>query len=180
MDSIDSDGDGNGDNPTNLTNTPGLDAEAHWSPDGSRIAFRSERDGNSEIYIMDADGSNLIRLTDRLGWDGAPDWSPDGTRIVFNSNQDGDFDIYAMDSVDTDNDGNGAIDNPISGAPVDRIKALNDTGLPARIDAGEVDEIWYCAPSGIGAGFESQMGGKGAFWINGGLPGADLSTRAFR
>ncbi len=35
-----------------------------WSPDGTRIAFESERDGDAEVYIMNADGSGLTRITD--------------------------------------------------------------------------------------------------------------------
>ncbi len=49
---------------TTLTNTPGFDNQAPvWSPNGARIFFHSDRDGNREIYVMDADGSNLRRLT---------------------------------------------------------------------------------------------------------------------
>ena len=40
------------------------------------IAFTSNRDGNNEVYIMDADGSNQTRLTDDLAYDGGPSWSP--------------------------------------------------------------------------------------------------------
>ena len=54
-----------------------------WSPDGKRIAFSSERDGNDEIYVMDTDGSNLIRLTNRPELDWWPAWSPDGMRIAY-------------------------------------------------------------------------------------------------
>ena len=46
-----------------LTNHPGGDFQAVWSPDGTQIAFASNRDGNNEIYIMDADGSNQVRIT---------------------------------------------------------------------------------------------------------------------
>jgi TolB protein len=56
-----------------------------WSPDGSRIVFQSTRDGNYEIYVMNADGSNQQRLTHQLEADRQPDWSPDGKRIVFQS-----------------------------------------------------------------------------------------------
>src|SRR6185503_12451558 len=41
------------------------------------------RDGNSEIYVMNADGSNAIRLTNDPGFDIQPRWSPDGTRLNF-------------------------------------------------------------------------------------------------
>jgi formylglycine-generating enzyme required for sulfatase activity len=69
-----------------------------WSPDGSQIAFSSMRDGNSEIYVMDADGSNQQRLTfnDAEDWD--PAWSPDGTQIAFRSRRDGNWEIYAMNA----------------------------------------------------------------------------------
>jgi Tol biopolymer transport system component len=85
-------------NETNLTNGSWNDRQAAWSPDGSQILFRSDRDGNHEIYVMDADGSNLIRLTNDAGTDGTPAWSPDGTQILFGSNRDGDYEIYVMDA----------------------------------------------------------------------------------
>ena len=43
--------------------SPGLDVRPAWSPDGSRIAFTSNRDGNYEIYVMNADGSNPRNVT---------------------------------------------------------------------------------------------------------------------
>jgi Tol biopolymer transport system component len=45
-----------------------------WSPDGSQIAFTSGRDGNSELYIMNADGSDQRRLTQNPAWDCCPFW----------------------------------------------------------------------------------------------------------
>ncbi|NIM52761.1 MAG: hypothetical protein GTO22_26535, partial [Gemmatimonadales bacterium] len=48
---------------------PADDREPAWSPDGTRIAFASNRDGNYEIYVMDADGSNPVRLTDNPAGD---------------------------------------------------------------------------------------------------------------
>lgn len=68
-----------------LTNNKGDDLTPVWSPDGKQIAFASSRDGNLEIYIMDADGSNQRRVTNQEGIDGHPHWSPDGSRIIFNS-----------------------------------------------------------------------------------------------
>ena len=63
----------------------------HWSPDGERIAFFSSRDGNYEIYVMDADGSNQERLTHHIAPDLFPTWSPDGKKIAFASGRQGDF-----------------------------------------------------------------------------------------
>ena len=71
-----------------------------WSPDGSRIAFHSDRDDNDEIYVMDADGSNQINLTNSSSRDVGPVWSPDGSRIAFTSFPPGTLDayIYVMDA----------------------------------------------------------------------------------
>ena len=52
--------DADGSNPTRLTQAVGRDWYSAWSPDGQRIAFVSERDGNAEIYVIAADGSSLI------------------------------------------------------------------------------------------------------------------------
>jgi Tol biopolymer transport system component len=67
----------------NLTDHPALDNQPVWSPDGSKLAFRSNRDGDPEIYAMAADGSGITRLTFHPGLDGEPAWSPDGSRIAF-------------------------------------------------------------------------------------------------
>ena len=56
-----------------------------WSPVSSKMAFTSRRDGNVEIYAMDADGANVTRLTDNPADDVGPQWSPDGSKIVFSS-----------------------------------------------------------------------------------------------
>lgn len=66
---------------------------------GVKIAFTSTRDGDSEIYVMDADGDNPVRLTDNPAEDYDPAWSPDGRKIAFVSNRDNGVDrIYVMDS----------------------------------------------------------------------------------
>ena len=76
--------DADGGNQENLTKNPANDREPNWSPDGTKIAFVSSRDGGrSQIHIMDADGKNVIRLTDGPGQKGDPDWSPDGKKIAF-------------------------------------------------------------------------------------------------
>ncbi len=50
--------------------------------------FGSQREGNFDVYIMNADGSNVRRLTDRMGYNGGPWFSPDGKRIILASNRD--------------------------------------------------------------------------------------------
>ena len=65
----------------NLTNHLGGSSPA-WSPDGATIAFTSNRDGLTELYVMNADGSSVRRLTDHIGFNGRPAWSPDSSRIA--------------------------------------------------------------------------------------------------
>jgi Tol biopolymer transport system component len=65
---------------------PGVAAASPaWSPDGARIAFSGTRNGNIDIYVMNADGSHVRRLTTDPNDDLHPSWSPDGTRIVYDS-----------------------------------------------------------------------------------------------
>jgi Tol biopolymer transport system component len=78
-----------GTQPTNLTNDPGADTFASWSPDGTKIVFETTRDGNWEIYVMGADGSNPTNLTEDAASDYSPMWSPDGTRIAFMTDREG-------------------------------------------------------------------------------------------
>lgn len=70
---------------TQVTNHPARDINPRWSPDGARIAFASERDGDADIWVADADGSNLVQVTDTDGGVGefTPSWTADGRHIVF-------------------------------------------------------------------------------------------------
>ncbi len=66
---------------TRLTKSPWPEFDATWSPDGTRIAFRSEPKGDQEIWLMNADGSGPHRLARGL----SPAWSPDGSKIAYAS-----------------------------------------------------------------------------------------------
>ncbi|MDD5556797.1 MAG: hypothetical protein PHN82_06045 [bacterium] len=68
---------------TRLTENDVLDEYPRWSPDGTEIAFYSDRDGTRQIYIMNADGSDVRKVTGRLPINEDPTWSPDGRRICF-------------------------------------------------------------------------------------------------
>lgn len=64
------------------------DAFPDWSPDCRTIVFRSGRDGDKEIYLMDADGGDVRRLTHREGVETVPDLSPDGEWVAFATDRD--------------------------------------------------------------------------------------------
>jgi Tol biopolymer transport system component len=75
--------------------------DAAFSSDGTKIAFTSFRDGNGEVYAMDATtGSNPTNLSKIAAEDDHPAFSPDGTKIAFASNRSGNREIYKMSALD--------------------------------------------------------------------------------
>jgi Tol biopolymer transport system component len=81
-----------------LTRNRAKDIAPVGSPDGRRIAFASDRDGNFELYVMAANGSRPRRLTWNAGVDADPTWSPDGRRIAFESKRGESSEIYVMNA----------------------------------------------------------------------------------
>ena len=86
---------------TRITTNEGADdMQPTVSPDGKRIAFVSDRDGDFEIYVMKAAPESAtnrpVKLTRNTVRDSGPDWSPDGTRLAFERGQSQDFEVLAM------------------------------------------------------------------------------------
>lgn len=79
-----------------LTSGPGYSLHPSWSPDGTKIAFMSDRDNDWEIYIMNSDGSDVRQITKNQFSDRYPSWSHDGSRIVFHSDRDGNIELFTI------------------------------------------------------------------------------------
>jgi Tol biopolymer transport system component len=81
---------------TTLRSGQGVSSAPDFSPDGHRIAFSDNADGDLEIWVMDADGGNPTQLTFNSGVDDNPSWSADGSKIIFDSDSSGNSDIWQM------------------------------------------------------------------------------------
>jgi Tol biopolymer transport system component len=81
-----------------LTNVPGGDFDPAWSPDGSRVAFTSLRDGNKQIYSLDVNSLSTRRLTtyDVNVENSLPAWSPFGDQIVYLAKRLGTYQVWMM------------------------------------------------------------------------------------
>ena len=66
----------------------------YFSPDGKKIAFASDMDGDYEIYVMDLKSMDIFQATYNDACDWEPSFSPDGSSIAFSSNKEGKYNIY--------------------------------------------------------------------------------------
>jgi DNA-binding winged helix-turn-helix (wHTH) protein/Tol biopolymer transport system component len=76
-------------NLTRLTYGAGLQTDVSWSPDGRRVAYAWNRDGNFDIWVQSIDGGDPMRVTSSSADEWQPAWSPNGQRLVFRSESDG-------------------------------------------------------------------------------------------
>jgi TolB protein len=70
-----------------LTNSKGYDAEATLSPDGKKMLYTSDKEGDIDLYIMDLDKGTEVRVTNALGYDGGAWFSPDGKKIIWRASR---------------------------------------------------------------------------------------------
>jgi TolB protein len=149
-----------------------------WSPDGTKLAFVSNRDGNPEIYVVNRDGSGLRRMTNNPAIDEAPTWSPTGNQMAWVSDRSASPHIYVMNADGTGQRlliGNGYCDRPTwsSGAFNEIAYSLRtgpgfdvylysfDTGESHRLTDGlGTNESPVFAPNGRHIAFVSTRNGK--------------------
>ena len=131
--------------PTRLTRNTSADRQPVVSPDGKRIAFASDRDGDFDIYVMKATPEGRrnrpVNLTDNTAFDFAPDWSPDGETIAFAGGGKGAREIYVIEA------------------------GAADTGPPSNLTnsaADDSDPAW--SPDGEMIAFTSDRSGDGEIW----------------
>src|SRR5204862_157480 len=97
-------------------------ALAAFPGQNGKIAFESTRDGNYEVYAMNADGTGQANLTNNPATDAPPAVSADGQRIAFASARDGNYEVYAMNA-----DGTGQV-NLTNNAAFDYLPAFSPDG----------------------------------------------------
>jgi len=83
---------------TRVTFDDGLQSGVTWSPDGRLIAFSSDRDGKSDIWVQQLGGGDPVRVTNGPDQNWQPDWSPDGKNIVYRS-ESGDGGLFVVPAL---------------------------------------------------------------------------------
>lgn len=84
--------------PSRFIASSRIEQQPDYSPDGTRIAFISERSGTSEVWAADGDGSNPVQITTQAVIPTAPRWSPDGRFLAFAQRPNGNADVYVISS----------------------------------------------------------------------------------
>ena len=132
--------------------------EPAWSPDGTKIAFASAREGSFDIYVMNRDGTGATRLTSTKQNDQHPTWSPDGSRIAFSRFSDVDH-LYVMNA-----DGTGTRrltdDDLTAEAEPAWAPDGNWIAYSHRESGSDFREIWVVRPDGTGRRAVTKLNAK--------------------
>ena len=130
---------------TQVTHTEGeaYARSPEWSPDGTKIAFKSDSDGTGDLYVINADGSQLTQVTHTEGEDvvWSWQWSPDGTKIAFESDSDGTADVYVVNA---------------DGSKMTQV---------TRTEGNDKVWSWQWSPDGTKIAFKSDSDGTGDIYV---------------
>ena len=125
--------------PSALVSTTREDSRGAWAPDGSAIAFNSDRSGEMNIWLQSlADGSTR-QLTSGSGGDFQPNWSPDQKRIAFYSSRTGRPGIFAVD--------------------------LASRTVTALASGGSIAGSPFYSPDGTRIAYQSDESGRNELWV---------------
>ena len=140
--------------PVELLATTREDNRGAWSPDGSKIAFNSDRGGSMNVWIYDLESGSTRQLTKGPGGDYQPTWSPDGSRVAFFSSRSGTPDIWSADVATGElkqiTNGTAIEINPFYSPDGNRIAYHSD-------QSGRM-EVWVVNPDGIEPRAVTDMG----------------------
>ncbi|MFC2086149.1 DPP IV N-terminal domain-containing protein [Bacteroidota bacterium] len=168
---------------TNLTNDQAANMAPKFSPDGTKIVFARNIDGNHDIWTMQTDGSGLTQISFDESSDNFPCFSPDGQKIAFASNRSGNFDIWIKDLVNEElnqittdpgneytpcwsPDGNHlAYINDKSGYFDIYIISLADSNL-VQFTSNSADDMYPSwSPDGTKIAYSSNVSGNDDIWV---------------
>lgn len=151
----------NGVNEYRLTTT--FDSNPTWSPVTNRIAFVSETNATSDIYLMDDDGSNIKRLTNDGYLENQMSWSPDGRYILFVSKHKCWDAINLLDNCSDaikKRESNGELDPDIFDPEIFIVDTREDNPQPKQLTHNSIlDETPVWAPDGSRIAFVSYLDG---------------------
>ena len=92
-----------------LTSLKGINWFPEYSPDGSKIAFHSNKDdpnlsdsGDYNLYLMNSDGTDIRKITALKGQELHAKWHPSGTRLIFERHEEKPLGIYTLDLITND------------------------------------------------------------------------------
>jgi Tol biopolymer transport system component len=133
------------------------DAVGGWSPDGSRLALTSNREGGDELFVMNADGSDLRKITSTGLGPGNPEWSPTGTRIAFSTSAVRDVWVVGADGSNIKNLSRRARINP---PHVSNVTFSKQTGGGYLNTIWSPDEEWITFTANPGGAFVVKSDGS--------------------
>ena len=128
-----------------LTSHRGGVWNARVSPNGRKLAYRSNRTGNNEIWLLDLATNEEMALTNHPASDRLPDWSPDGREILFVSNREGASQLWAM--------------SPEGGA----LRRISEQSVSVSVQQFEGSPSW--SPDGAVIGYLAPTDRGTAFWV---------------
>jgi Tol biopolymer transport system component len=150
-----------------FANSTRIESSAQFSPDGTRIAFASQRSGSPELWLAERDGGKLQQMTSLEAVElVVGGWSPDGASIVFDATVAGNSDVYVVGS------GGGRVRRLTSEPSIDGLSSwsADDWIYFSSTRAGAVPDVWRIAPAGGAAervtrngGFEPQPSSDGRY-----------------
>lgn len=140
-----------------LTDSRGVDdLQPNWSSRG-RIAFTSDRDGDTEIYTMRPDGSNVRKLTSNKVGDEFPNWSPSGRTVFFHRERNGNFDVYRVRAR------GGGIERLTAGRAGDGLPAPSPNGRVVAFGSDRKDDQFDLYTMRAGGGGQANRITDGVF-----------------